>query len=170
MGRTGRKRDGKVVTLLTEGSEERSHSHILHTLKVINDAMMDKDKFASAMFTNAPRMIPIGLEPELLVMKLMERKWEDKTTKRKLHPNYFRIRRQGDREKIRLGRLTEEEEETYKEINKFSGPTMSLKDSKEFWNMPKRTRLEILCEDVTVDPLKIDLAEFNLWQISDQHR
>lgn len=133
-------------------------------------ALMNQEQLKDVMFTNAPRMLPIGLEPECRVMKMIERKWEPKTTERKLPRNYFRVKQRLDRLRIRFGYLAAEEKERYKEMEKFAGPTMSLENPQECWKEPRRTRFEILCEDFTLDPLKYDLAEFNLWQIDNQHR
>ena len=50
MGRTGRKRDGKIVVLVTEGAEERAYNQSVVNRKAIQKAMMEKDKLEQVMF------------------------------------------------------------------------------------------------------------------------
>jgi ERCC4-related helicase len=55
MGRTGRKREGRIVVLVTEGAEERKYNTSLISKKTINKAILDKEKLASVLYQQAPR-------------------------------------------------------------------------------------------------------------------
>ena len=80
MGRTGRKRDGRIVVLVTEGLEERNYNQSLYNKKVIHNAILDKEKLDHVLFTDAPRMVPLGIEPVCHRMKMIVGSWKTKNT------------------------------------------------------------------------------------------
>jgi len=64
MGRTGRKRDGRIVVLVTQGKEEGAYLSCLSNKKSISKAIVDKNKLRTS-FVKSPRMVPRGVEPEV---------------------------------------------------------------------------------------------------------
>ena len=62
MGRTGRKRDGKVVMLMTEGREEAQYRKAVSTKATVFKAVIERGN-AFAMYLNSPRMLPKGHNP-----------------------------------------------------------------------------------------------------------
>ncbi|EQC26413.1 hypothetical protein, variant [Saprolegnia diclina VS20] len=61
MGRTGRKRVGRVVLLVTEGDEEKKLERSVASAKAVNRSLtIFKDKFK---YVAGPRMIPRGIHP-----------------------------------------------------------------------------------------------------------
>ncbi|TYZ60200.1 hypothetical protein PybrP1_003522 [[Pythium] brassicae (nom. inval.)] len=68
MGRTGRKRVGRVVILVTEGDEEKKLARSVASAKTVSRAMTTfKSKF---QYAQCPRMIPLGLQPELSKLEM----------------------------------------------------------------------------------------------------
>ena len=62
MGRTGRKRDGRIIVLVTEGKEEQTYNQSMYTKNSINRAISDKSKLSA--FLSAPeRMVPPHVNP-----------------------------------------------------------------------------------------------------------
>lgn len=69
MGRTGRKRVGKVVILVTEGDEEKKLARSVASAKTVARAMTTfKSKF---IYSKCPRMIPNGIQPELSKLEML---------------------------------------------------------------------------------------------------
>lgn len=69
MGRTGRKRVGKVIILVTEGDEEKKLARSVASAKTVARAMTTfKSKF---IYSKCPRMIPNGIQPELSKLEML---------------------------------------------------------------------------------------------------
>ncbi|XP_064622547.1 uncharacterized protein LOC135484794 [Lineus longissimus] len=64
MGRTGRKRKGRIVMLVTEGKEEMIYKKSLYSKKCIHNAILNSRK-SLQFYPNYPRMIPEGHKPAL---------------------------------------------------------------------------------------------------------
>lgn len=62
MGRTGRKRNGRVVVLLTKGKEENAHNQGQYNSKAVKRALSCPSA-SYELYENNPRMIPADLEP-----------------------------------------------------------------------------------------------------------
>ena len=62
MGRTGRKRDGRIVMLMTEGKEEHVYNSSVYTKKTLCKNIQS-DKLKEYLSTNCPRMIPRHIHP-----------------------------------------------------------------------------------------------------------
>ncbi|RLN52459.1 hypothetical protein BBJ28_00007668 [Nothophytophthora sp. Chile5] len=63
MGRTGRKRVGKVIILVTEGDEEKKLARSASAAKTVSRALTTfKNKFT---YSKCPRMLPSGIRPQL---------------------------------------------------------------------------------------------------------
>ncbi|CAG0894669.1 unnamed protein product [Cyprideis torosa] len=63
MGRTGRKREGKIVMLVTEGKEENSYNQSLFKRKNIAKEIVQGEKLRPFLYQLNPRMIPDQLNP-----------------------------------------------------------------------------------------------------------
>ncbi|KAK7103442.1 hypothetical protein V1264_018337 [Littorina saxatilis] len=62
MGRTGRKRQGRIVMLVTEGKEEQIYNHSQYTKRSIHRAIMNGAR-SLVFYANNPRMIPADVTP-----------------------------------------------------------------------------------------------------------
>ncbi|QRW05020.1 Helicase conserved C-terminal domain [Ceratobasidium sp. AG-Ba] len=69
VGRTGRKRDGKVVVLLAEVREEKNWDKAKESYRDVQKAIIDGS--AIELFDDAARMLPEGIQPQC-VEKLLE--------------------------------------------------------------------------------------------------
>lgn len=63
MGRTGRKRDGRIVMLMTEGKEEHVFNQSMYQKKNLHKNMISSDKLKDFLVANGPRVIPRHLHP-----------------------------------------------------------------------------------------------------------
>ena len=61
MGRTGRKRAGRIVVLVTEGKEDQDYQRSTYAKNSINKAIMDQRKLASFFSHRVHRMVNITL-------------------------------------------------------------------------------------------------------------
>ncbi|KAL8589791.1 hypothetical protein ACOMHN_020794 [Nucella lapillus] len=62
MGRTGRKRQGRIVMLMTEGKEEQIYNHSQYTKRSIHRMIQNGAK-SLVFYANNPRMIPSDVTP-----------------------------------------------------------------------------------------------------------
>ncbi|XP_068729595.1 Fanconi anemia group M protein-like [Montipora capricornis] len=69
MGRTGRKRDGRIVILVTEGKEDQVYQRSQRSKKSIHKAVMQAAK-SFDLYTENPRMVPRQLTPSVLRMEM----------------------------------------------------------------------------------------------------
>nr|XP_061798264.1 Fanconi anemia group M protein-like [Nerophis lumbriciformis] len=69
MGRTGRKRKGRIVVILTEGREERTYNQSQSTKRNLLKSIMG-NKSGFHMYPNSPRMLPDGITPTLHKMHI----------------------------------------------------------------------------------------------------
>ncbi|XP_065131208.1 Fanconi anemia group M protein isoform X2 [Paramisgurnus dabryanus] len=69
MGRTGRRRQGRIVIILAEGREERTYNQSQSSRRSINKSIMGK-KHSFHMFPQSPRMLPAGVTPKLHKMHI----------------------------------------------------------------------------------------------------
>ncbi|XP_048393153.2 Fanconi anemia group M protein isoform X2 [Stegostoma tigrinum] len=63
MGRTGRKRQGRIVVLLAEGREERNYNQSQCSKRNIYKTILGNGNKTFQLYSNSPRMIPDGLTP-----------------------------------------------------------------------------------------------------------
>ncbi|KAM6968659.1 Fanconi anemia group M protein [Tautogolabrus adspersus] len=69
MGRTGRKRQGRIVVILAEGREERTYNQSqINKRSVYKSIIGNKNGFH--MYPNSPRMLPDGVNPTLHKMHI----------------------------------------------------------------------------------------------------
>ncbi|KAM4724379.1 Fanconi anemia group M protein isoform 2-T2 [Anableps anableps] len=64
MGRTGRKRQGRIVVVLTEGREERTYNQSQSNKRSVYKSITG-NKNGFRMYPNSPRMLPEGVNPQL---------------------------------------------------------------------------------------------------------
>nr|QIC49958.1 putative Fanconi anemia group M protein [Actinia equina] len=69
MGRTGRKRNGRIVVLVSEGKEEQVYKRSLSNKKSIHKAIVQGSK-SFELYDDNPRMIPRHLMPRVLKMQM----------------------------------------------------------------------------------------------------
>ena len=62
MGRTGRKRAGKIVVLVTQGKEEQTYNQSMYSKNSIDKALLEKQKLINFL-SISPRMVPVGIDP-----------------------------------------------------------------------------------------------------------
>ncbi|XP_073340268.1 Fanconi anemia group M protein [Pagrus major] len=69
MGRTGRKRQGRIVVILAEGREERTYNQSQSNKRSVYKAIISS-KSGFHMYPNSPRMLPEGVNPTLHKMHI----------------------------------------------------------------------------------------------------
>ncbi|KAM3871224.1 Fanconi anemia group M protein [Diretmus argenteus] len=67
MGRTGRKRQGRIVVILAEGREERTYNQSQSTKRSLYKSINNS---SFHMYPNSPRMLPAGVNPSLHKMHI----------------------------------------------------------------------------------------------------
>ncbi|XP_036448740.1 Fanconi anemia group M protein [Colossoma macropomum] len=79
MGRTGRRRQGRIVIILAEGREERTYNQSQSNRRKVNKCITG-NKHSFQMFPHSPRMLPIGVTPTLHKMHITCGNFESKHT------------------------------------------------------------------------------------------
>uniref|UniRef100_A0A4W5QVV9 Helicase C-terminal domain-containing protein n=1 Tax=Hucho hucho TaxID=62062 RepID=A0A4W5QVV9_9TELE len=69
MGRTGRKRQGRVVVILAEGREERTYNQSQSNMRSVYKSIVG-NSHRFHMFPHSPRMLPEGVHPALHKMHI----------------------------------------------------------------------------------------------------
>ncbi|XP_045918056.1 Fanconi anemia group M protein isoform X3 [Micropterus dolomieu] len=69
MGRTGRKRQGRIVVILAEGREERTYNQSQSNKRSVHKSIIG-NKSGFHMYPNSPRMLPEGVKPTLHKMHI----------------------------------------------------------------------------------------------------
>ncbi|KAL1257337.1 hypothetical protein QQF64_010581, partial [Cirrhinus molitorella] len=82
MGRTGRRRQGRIVVILAEGREERTYNQSQSNRRSINKSIMG-NKHSFQMFAHSPRMLPAGITPTLHKMHISCGQFEHKDAGRR---------------------------------------------------------------------------------------
>uniref|UniRef100_A0A8C2C319 Fanconi anemia group M protein n=1 Tax=Cyprinus carpio TaxID=7962 RepID=A0A8C2C319_CYPCA len=80
MGRTGRRRQGRIVVILAEGREERTYNQSQSNRRSINKSIMG-NKHSFQMFAHSPRMLPAGVTPTLHKMHISCGQFEHRPVK-----------------------------------------------------------------------------------------
>ncbi|XP_078049841.1 FA complementation group M [Augochlora pura] len=70
MGRTGRKRDGHIVILVTSGKEHETLKSTIARRDSLNNKILHNSNISSCLYQDNPRMIPDSLSPECLMMHI----------------------------------------------------------------------------------------------------
>ncbi|KAM6068917.1 Fanconi anemia group M protein isoform 1-T1 [Theristicus caerulescens] len=74
MGRTGRRRQGRIVVILAEGREERTYNQSQSNKRSIHKAISGNKMLH--FYQHSPRMIPEGINPKLHKMFITAEKYE----------------------------------------------------------------------------------------------
>ncbi|KAM6912243.1 Fanconi anemia group M protein [Xenentodon cancila] len=69
MGRTGRKRQGRIIVILAEGREEKTYNQSQSNKRSVYKSIMG-NKSGFHMYPNSPRMLPEGVNPTLHKMHI----------------------------------------------------------------------------------------------------
>ena len=195
MGRTGRKREGRVIVLLTEGKQEAIYNSAIYSKNSIKKALLDKNRLIPYLF-RAPRMVPKGINPVCHKMELKPQatfvgkkaakrlKSSDKQTKIKNHitnePDSTTLIQKETSYAVTSGFMTSSEldewTKKYKLNNDESKTVPKLKSKVETWTMSRSEILEKIKREQeksitsTTNSNEIDLSEWILWQDSYQKR
>ncbi|XP_048264326.1 Fanconi anemia group M protein isoform X2 [Bombus terrestris] len=70
MGRTGRKRDGHIIILVTDGKEHETLKSTMARRDSLNYKIINTSNIFSSLYQNNPRMIPDVFTPECLRMQI----------------------------------------------------------------------------------------------------
>ncbi|XP_054988335.1 Fanconi anemia group M protein [Sorex araneus] len=84
MGRTGRRRQGRIVVILSEGREERTYNQSQVNKKNIYKAISGNRKVLH-FYQGSPRMVPDGINPQLHKMFITHGVYESEKPSRNLH-------------------------------------------------------------------------------------
>uniref|UniRef100_A0A8D9AQ95 Fanconi anemia group M protein n=1 Tax=Cacopsylla melanoneura TaxID=428564 RepID=A0A8D9AQ95_9HEMI len=85
LGRTGRKRNGRCVFLLTQGREAQNFTTSMQTCKSYVEKIINNKSIYASLAKNGPRMIPAHVNPTIQCLHIVvkERKTPAKMTKKK---------------------------------------------------------------------------------------
>ncbi|XP_047480213.1 uncharacterized protein LOC125032872 [Penaeus chinensis] len=81
IGRTGRKREGRIIFLVTKGKEEQMYNQSQLQKKYINTALSDGEKLKRFLFPSNDRMVPRGIMPVCHKLHMKIGTWKTKTGK-----------------------------------------------------------------------------------------
>ncbi|KAE8586456.1 hypothetical protein XENTR_v10021674 [Xenopus tropicalis] len=84
MGRTGRKRQGRIVVILCQGREERTYNQSQSNKRSIYKAILGNNKMLH-LNPQSPRMVPEGLNPKVHKMFITQGNYEAKESIRPKH-------------------------------------------------------------------------------------
>ncbi|NXL83034.1 FANCM protein, partial [Alectura lathami] len=80
MGRTGRRRQGRIVVILAQGREERNYNQSQCNKRSIQKALSGNKMLH--FYQHSPRMVPEGINPELHKMFITAEKYEPNDSRR----------------------------------------------------------------------------------------
>ncbi|XP_011291940.1 uncharacterized protein LOC101889475 [Musca domestica] len=66
IGRTGRKKNGNVVMLVTEGREQQILKDVLHSKDQMNKKILSSSVVRRSLYNQAPRLVPTDIKPKCL--------------------------------------------------------------------------------------------------------
>lgn len=70
MGRTGRKRDGHIIVLVTNGKEHETLKSTMARRESLNSKILNTSNITSSLYQNNPRMIPKTCSPQCYKMHI----------------------------------------------------------------------------------------------------
>ncbi|XP_061318424.1 Fanconi anemia group M protein isoform X2 [Pezoporus flaviventris] len=79
MGRTGRRRQGRIVVILAEGREERTYNQSQSNKRSIDKAISGNKMLR--FYQHSPRMIPEGINPKMHKMFITAEKYEPSSSR-----------------------------------------------------------------------------------------
>ncbi|XP_016072835.1 PREDICTED: Fanconi anemia group M protein isoform X2 [Miniopterus natalensis] len=167
MGRTGRKRQGRIVVILSEGREERTYNQSQSNKRSIYKAISGNRQVLH-FYQASPRMVPDGINPELHKMFITHGVYEPEKPSRNLQrkSSIFSSRsgiRQSDSKKDWF--LSDEEFKLWNRLYR-------LRDSDEIKEiiLPQVQFLSLQNEEnvptqePTIGIRQLSLSEWRLWQ------
>lgn len=184
MGRTGRKRDGHIIILVTDGKEHEMLKSTIARRDSLNYKVLNTNNIFSSLYQNNPRMIPdilipeclkmhISIQPKTPVIKYKNRKREANNKEKKLQKNYYKKNESNliskkDGTKFLMMKYLKVEEN--KESSKYNCGTLNFETIQNInnHNTTKLSDVKILfCDNHAVDflticALKISAKEENI--------
>nr|XP_019607284.1 PREDICTED: Fanconi anemia group M protein isoform X3 [Rhinolophus sinicus] len=157
MGRTGRKRQGRIVVILAEGREERTYNQSQSNKRSIYKAISGSRQVLH-FYQGSPRMVPDGINPKLHRMFITHGDYEPEKPSRNLQ----RMRQSNSKKDWFLS------EEEFKLWNRL----YRLRDSDEIKEitLPQVQFLSLQSEEnrptqePTIGIRQLSLSEWRLWQ------
>ncbi|XP_042533879.1 Fanconi anemia group M protein isoform X1 [Dipodomys spectabilis] len=163
MGRTGRKRQGRIVVILAEGREERTYNQSQSNKRNIYKAISGSRQILH-YYQGSPRMVPDDINPKLHKMFITHGVFESEKASRS-------VRRKSSRERMRQNQsrkdcfLTEEEFKLWNRLYR-------LKDSDEIKEitLPQvhfpslQDEENISTQTPTTGVHQLSLSEWRVWQ------
>ncbi|XP_044001566.1 Fanconi anemia group M protein [Aphidius gifuensis] len=70
MGRTGRKRDGHIIVLVTDGKEHQTLKASINKRDGLNQKVLTSNVVISSLLPSSPRMVPDNIHPKCLKMNI----------------------------------------------------------------------------------------------------
>ncbi|XP_006160666.1 Fanconi anemia group M protein [Tupaia chinensis] len=167
MGRTGRKRQGRIVVILAEGREERTYNQSQSNKRNIYKAISGNRQVLH-FYQGSPRMVPDGVNPELHKMFITHGVYEPEKSSRNLHRKSSIV---SSRDGIRQSNLKKNwllSEEEFKLWNRL----YRLRDNDEIKEitLPQVQFLSLQndenrpAEEPTTGIYQLSLSEWRVWQ------
>ncbi|XP_044517991.1 Fanconi anemia group M protein [Gracilinanus agilis] len=162
MGRTGRKREGRIVIILTEGREENAYNRSQSCKRSIYKAISGNSK-TFHFYQGSPRMIPDGIYPKLHKMFITQEIYERAKQSKMCQKSSVNGKKQCKSRKA--WSLTEEEFRLWNKLYR-------LREGDEFKEiiLPK-TKFESLQDDEDLSnyesrpgSYQLSLSEWRVWQ------
>ncbi|XP_031370182.1 Fanconi anemia group M protein [Apis dorsata] len=183
MGRTGRKRDGHIIILVTDGKEHETLKSTIARRDSLNYKVLNTNNIFSSLYQNNPRMIPdilipeclkmhISIQPKTPVIKYKNRKREANNKEKKhqniIKKNEFNLVSKKNETKFLMMKYLKVEEN--KESSKYNYGILNFETIQNInnHNTTKLSDVKILsCDNHAVDflticALKISAREENI--------
>lgn len=90
MGRTGRKRQGKIIMLVTRGKEETKYNQGLCKKRSVGSVLLNRENLASHLLEESPRMLPPGIEPKYTERKVIQAPSKPKSNQQDLRKMFLK--------------------------------------------------------------------------------
>ncbi len=177
MGRTGRKREGRIIVLVTEGKEEQSYNQSMYCKNSINKAILEKEKLRNFL-SLSPRMVPNGIDPVCHKMVMSVGTFvKAATSKNSIAPpeknkkitSMMKKMDKASTYRRSCGFLTNPEMEEYlmmyPDPEKLFKAVPHIRQRRELWASSANDILDNLFNDSQIKTY--DLSEWNMWQNSD---
>eukprot|EP00112_Aurelia_sp_Birch-Aquarium-sp1_P016270 Seg3676.1 transcript_id=Seg3676.1/GoldUCD/mRNA.D3Y31 product="Fanconi anemia group M protein" protein_id=Seg3676.1/GoldUCD/D3Y31 len=154
MGRTGRKRAGKIVILVTEGKEDQVYKRSLTNKKSIHKKLLDATN-SLVLYDENPRMIPKHLNPYCLKIQITVKAKE--TTSRGVK------RKSTDRKSNKISRNSLDKFTVVVDKNARSDGLLNAEEE-DYWREHFRIENADLEGDNPINTTKLSLSEWLPWQ------
>lgn len=98
IGRTGKKKQGHVVVLVTEGREHQIFKDVLSQKDLTNARVLDSKIVKKSLYKNSPRLVPIDIDPK--VIHIFVKPTKSKETNKNVNSK-IRIKKKVDDQNLR---------------------------------------------------------------------